>query len=137
MDEVTTGVAIEQVCAVVAVDGVVVVAAKDGVVARAAVDAVEASLAKDQVIVIIAADGVVDQVDRADGGLPPVALDVDEVVGAHVEHALARVGPTGSDDVGAGPAGELHRHCPNAAAGAVDDHRLAGLEPAVVEQRLP
>ena len=69
--------------------------------------------------------------------LPAVLLDVDELVGAQVEHALARVGSTGSDDVGAGPAGERHRHRPDPAAGAVNDHRLAGLEMAVVEQRLP
>src|SRR5829696_4074601 len=85
----------------------------------------------------VAADGGVDQVELADGGLPAVALDVDEVMGAHLEHALARVGATGSDDMGAGPAGELYRHRPHAAAGADNDHRLPGLEAAVVEQRLP
>ena len=85
----------------------------------------------------VAADDVVDEVDLADGGLPAVLLDVDELVGAQVEHALARVGATGSDDVRAGPAGERHRHRPDPAAGAVNDHRLAGLEMAVVEQRLP
>ena len=70
-------------------------------------------------------------------GLPAVALDVDEFVGAQVEHALARAGAAGSDDVRAGPAGERHRHRSDSAAGAVNDHRLAGLEMAVVEQRLP
>src|SRR6266571_3438339 len=85
----------------------------------------------------VAADGVVDQVDLADVGLPAVPLDVDEVIGATLEHPLARAGATGSDDVNAGPAGELHRHRPDTAAGAVNHHRLSRLEVAVVEQRLP
>src|SRR6185295_6329893 len=49
----------------------------------------------------LAADDVVDQVDRADLGVPAVLLDVDELVGAQVQHALARAGATGADDVGA------------------------------------
>ena len=85
----------------------------------------------------IAADDVVDEVDRADLLVPAVLLDVDEFLGAGVEHALARTGSTGSDDMGAGPAGERHRHQPDPTTGAVNDHRLAGLEMAVVEQRLP
>src|SRR6516225_1052903 len=85
----------------------------------------------------VAADGVVDQVDRTDGRLPAVPLDVDEIVGAELEHAPASAGPTGSDDVGAGPAGQLDGHGSDPAAGAVDHHGLAGLEVAMVEQRLP
>jgi len=54
----------------------------------------------------VATDDVVDQVDRAECVVPAVPLDVDEFVGAQVEHALARVRSPGSDDMGAGPAGE-------------------------------
>src|SRR6266513_3001592 len=85
----------------------------------------------------IAADGVIDQVDLADGRLPAVSLDVDELVGAELEHTLASAGPAGSDDVGAGPAGQLDGYRPDPAAGAVDHHDLPGLEVAVVEQCLP
>src|SRR5215470_1607667 len=85
----------------------------------------------------VTADAVVDQVDLTDGRLPAVPLDVDEIAGAEFEHAPARTGPAGSDDVGAGPAGQLHAHRSDPAAGAVDHHGLAGLKVAVVEQRLP
>ncbi len=84
----------------------------------------------------VAADRVVDQVDLADNRLLAVPLDVDEFVGAEFEHALARAGPAGSDDVGAGPVGQLHAHRSDPAAGAVNYHGLARLEVAVVEQRL-
>ncbi|MBV9837564.1 MAG: hypothetical protein JO156_05565 [Solirubrobacterales bacterium] len=85
----------------------------------------------------VAADRVVDEIDLTDGGLPPGSLDVDEVLGAELEHALARAGPTGSDHVSPGPARELHPDRPDPAAGAMDHHGLAGLEVAVIEQRLP
>src|SRR5215467_14632599 len=85
----------------------------------------------------VSADGVVDQVSLPDGSLPAVLLDIDEFVGAEVEHALTSVGPAGSDDAGACPIGQLHRHRADPAAGAVDHDGLAGLEMAVVEQSLP
>jgi hypothetical protein len=78
--------------------------------------------------------------DRADQRpSPAVPVDVDEIVGAELEHALARASasPTRSDDMGAGPLSQLHADRSDAAAGAMDHHRLGGLELAVVEQCLP
>src|SRR5262249_42559580 len=63
--------------------------------------------------------------------------DVHEIIGAKLAHALKSADSTGTDDLGADPVGELHSHRPDPAAGAVDQHRLSGLEVAVVEQRLP
>src|SRR5262249_60018301 len=85
----------------------------------------------------VTADRVVDQVDLPEGPLPAVPLEVDELIGTEVEHAPTSGGSTGADDMGAGPASQLHRDRPNPAARAVDHHGLSRPEVAVVEQRLP
>src|SRR5262249_12255888 len=85
----------------------------------------------------VAAACVVDQIDGTDRRLPTVPFDVDEIVGAELEHALSSAHSTGPDDVGAGPTGELHSDRPDSATRTVDHHGLSGLEVSVVEQRLP
>ena len=75
-------------------------------------------------------------IDLADV-LEAVPLHVDESIRPEPEHDVAIAGAAGADDPGAPLPSELHGDGADAAACAVDEHRLAGLEAPVLEQPLP
>jgi hypothetical protein len=66
-----------------------------------------------------------------------VALEVDELLRAEVEHRLTIGSASGADDMGAGLSRELRHHRPDCAGRAVREDALPGLKAAVLEQCLP
>jgi hypothetical protein len=75
-------------------------------------------------------------VDAADGVLDGGARVVDELVGAQFAQELLVPGRGDCDHPGPPGAGELDQEVPDAAGGAVDQHRAVPPDPDVVEQEL-
>jgi hypothetical protein len=84
----------------------------------------------------LAAGGVEDDVDGFHGVLEARGR-VDRLMCAELEDEIQARRACGADHVRAGRTGELHRVPADVARGTVDQHALAGNEPAVVEQPLP
>jgi hypothetical protein len=85
----------------------------------------------------LAADGVEDEIDRPDNVLELGAGSVERLLGSELARPLHARSGRGADHMRAAPARELGREMSDAAGGSVDQHSLAFLQAAVVEQSLP
>ena len=85
----------------------------------------------------VAADVVEDHVGLAGRREPVAGVGVDHRVGAELADAgeLGRVATGGHDARGTAGAGELDEQDPEAAAGADDEHAVAGPDPGAVRDR--
>src|SRR5215467_5699961 len=84
----------------------------------------------------VAAEDIEHQIDSADV-FQGVVLEVDELLGAEVEHLLTVGSASRTDDVGAGLTCELGYHRTDCAGRAVHEDALPRVKVAVLEQSLP